>query len=211
MTSVLETYLGWEEPQHLADCRRPHWSVDIRTDDNEFRNRHGSDAHACPNESCSHSDRYPRTTVRIVCTSCQAATVIRGDEASTSRGMTANTTYGYGLPPRRLSGLLLWPGEPWLNIGHLRSADPYDFVVTRLGAKRVTEADAIGTITQGRGKRGAVVWHATAVPAPDGKFGYGRIRWTRASDGRDGAPLRSVAAAAKWIAAQLTNASRGER
>ncbi|MGW5123019.1 hypothetical protein ACWEQ7_02960 [Streptomyces sp. NPDC004069] len=209
MTSVIETYLGWQEPRHLADCRKPDWSVQWRTDDNELRDRHAGDKHACPNEACDHADRYPRTTVRIVCTSCQAAFVIRGEADRISRGMTSTTTYGYGLPPRRLSGLLLWPGEPWLNLGSYRSADPYDFVVTPLGVKRVTQADVVGTITQGRGKRGAVIWTATALPDPDGTHGYGRIRWNRVSDGRDGTPLRSVAAAAKWITAQTTSAKKG--
>ncbi|WP_225080486.1 MULTISPECIES: hypothetical protein [unclassified Streptomyces] len=209
MTSVIESYLGWQEPEHLAGCKRPHWSVDFRTDDDAFRDRHGSDKHACPNEGCDHGDSYPRTTVRIVCTSCQAAVVIRGQADRINQGMTANTTHGYGLPPRRLAGLLLWPGEPWLNVGRLGTADPYDFIVTPLGVKKPSQADVIGTITQGRGKRGAVIWTATALPATDGTYGYGCIRWTRASDGRDGTPLRSVAAAAKWINAQIANPQTG--
>lgn len=203
MTSVIETYLGWDEPQHLAGCKRPSWSVDFRTDDNEFRERNGGGKHACPNESCDHGDRYPRTTVRVVCTSCQAALVIRGEEAHARWGITANSTYGYGLPPRRLAGLLLWPGEPWLKVDRLGNTDPYDFVVTRPGVKRPAEADVVGTITQGRGKRGAVIWTATALPDPNGKVGYGRIRWSCVSDDADGTPLRSVAAAAKWITARL--------
>ncbi|MFF7900000.1 hypothetical protein ACFZCV_14565 [Streptomyces sp. NPDC007920] len=202
MTSVIETYLGWEEPQHLAACRKPDWSVDFRTDDNEFRDRHGSDKHACPNEACDHGDRYQRTTVRIVCTSCQAAFVIRGEADGISRGMTANTTYGYGLPPRRLAGLLLWPGEPWLNLGSYRSADPYDFVVTPQGVKKPTQADVVGTITQSRGKRGAVTWSAGALPTPGQ---YGRFNWGRTNEDT----LRSVAAAAKWIAAQTADTRTG--
>ncbi|MFD5468853.1 hypothetical protein [Streptomyces sp. NPDC127105] len=200
MTSVIETYLGWQQPEHLADCRKPDWAVDFRTDD-EFRDRHGSDKHACPNEDCDHGDRYQRTTVRIVCTSCQAAVVIRGEADGISQGMTANTTYGFGLPPRRLAGLLLWPGEPWLDLGHLRRADPYDFVVTRPGVKRVTEADVVGVISQSRGKRGAVTWAAAALPTP-GR--YGRFNWGRTNEDT----LRSVAAAAKWITAQTTAAKK---
>ncbi|MFJ2719406.1 hypothetical protein [Streptomyces sp. NPDC087437] len=198
MTSVIETYLGWQESEHLAGCRKPDWTVDFRTDDNEFRGRHDGEAHSCPNDDCGHGDRYRRTTVRIVCPSCQAATIIRGEADGISQGMTANTTYGYGLPPRKLAGLLLWPGEPWLNLGSYRSADPYDFVVTRPSVKRVTEADVVGVITQSRGKRRAVTWSAAALPTP-GR--YGRFNWDRTNEDT----LRTVAAAAKWIAAQLAD------
>ncbi|WP_411090829.1 hypothetical protein [Streptomyces sp. 049-1] len=203
MTSALETYLGWEDAQHRADCKRPSWRVDFRTDHGDYRDRLGGQAHACANDTCDHSDRTSRTTVRIVCPSCQAAIVIRGGEASTSRGMTLDTTYGYGQPPRTMAGLLLWPGEPWLNLGRLRSDEPYDYVVTRKGAKRVTEADIVGIITQHRGKRGAIVWQAGALPIP-GK--YQRFNWERLSEDR---PLRTVAAAAKWIAAQLAEQQTG--
>ncbi|MEU9654433.1 hypothetical protein AB0E00_36830 [Streptomyces sp. NPDC048110] len=197
MTSVLETYLGWQQPQHLAGCRRLSWQVDLRTDHGEYRDRLGGQAHACANDTCDHGDRTSRTTVRIVCPSCQAALVIRGDEASTSQGMTATMTYGYGQQPRTMAGLLLWPGEPWLNFGRLSSDEPYDYVVTRKGVKRVTEADVVGVITQRRGKRGAVVWVAGALPTP-GK--YQRFNWERLTEDK---PLRTVAAATKWIAAQL--------
>ncbi|MBZ6175559.1 hypothetical protein KVH24_23300 [Streptomyces olivaceus] len=200
MSSVLETYLGWEEPQHLEGCKRPSWQVDFRTDHDELRDRLGGDAHACANDTCDHSDRLARTTVRIVCSSCPAAVVIRGDEASASQG--AHTTHGYGQQPRTMAGLLLWPGEPWLYFGRLSTDEPYDYVVTRKGVKRVTEADVVGVITQTRGKRGAVVWQAGAQPTPS-KYGgkYARFNWERVSGDK---PLRTVAAAAKWIAAQLT-------
>ena len=201
MTSVLETYLGWEEPKHMASCKRPAWSVDIRTDDDEVRDRLGGEAHACPNDECQHGDRYARTTVRIVCRSCQAAMVVRGEEAGTSQG--AGVTDGYGQPPRTMAGLLLWPGEPWLNIGRLRSDEPYDYVVTRKGVTRVTEADVVGVITQGRGKRGATVWGAGALPTP-GK--YVRLNWGCTNKDQ---PARSVAAAAKWIAARLAEQQPG--
>jgi ribosomal protein L37AE/L43A len=196
VTTALETYLGWEELQHLAGCPKPAWSVDVRTDLDELRKGYRGE-HTCPNEECGHSNRYERTTVRIVCRSCQAAVVIRGEDVSTSRGMTVNTTWGYGQKPRTMAGLLLWPGEPWLDFGRLSSDEPYDYVVTRTGVKQVTEADVVGIITQRRGKRGGTMWEAGALPAP-GK--YARLNWTRASGDK---PLRTVAAAAKWIAAQL--------
>lgn len=207
MTTAIETYLGWEQPTHYAGCKRPSWSVDFRTDHDEFRARHGGEKHDCPNEDCDHGDRYARTTFRIVCPSCHAAVVIRGEDAHTSRGHAAHTTHGFGMPAQRVAGLLLWPGEPWLDVGRLRSDEPHDFVVTRPGVKCVIEADVVGQIRQGRGKRGGVIWVATALPAPDGKFGYGRLRFAHASDD---SPLRSVPAAARWVAAQVAATSGGE-
>ncbi|WP_435252072.1 hypothetical protein [Streptomyces tendae] len=207
MTTALGTYLGWEQPQHRGTCSRPSWQVDIRTEDGELRRRYGGDSHTCPNDSCDHSDNYPRTTVRIVCPSCQAALVVDGEAGRTSQGPAAATTHGYGVPPRRIAGLLLWPGEPFLSFGRLSTDEPHDFVVTRPGVKRVTKEDVVGQIAQGRGKRGAITWTATAVPSADGPYGYGPIRWARATD--DAKPLRSVTGAAKWIAAQLAEQQTG--
>lgn len=201
MTSVLETYLGWDEPQHLAGCKRPAWSVDIRTDRDELRDRLVEGAHACANEECQHGSRYDRTTVRIVCRSCQAALVVRGEDASISEG--AHVTHGYGHPPRTVAGLLLWPGETWLYFGRLSSDEPYDFVVTRKGVTRVTESDVVGVITQGRTKRRAVIWNAGALPTP-GK--YARFNWGATNEDK---PARTVAAATKWIAARLAEQQTG--
>lgn len=198
MTTVQSTYLGWEQPEHLDGCKRPVWHVDFRTDPEEFRGRHDGAAHACANDECGHGDRYPRTTVRVVCTSCQAALVIQGDDCHTSWGRTADTTYGFGLPPRKLAGLLLWPGEPFLDFGRYRSDEPYDLLVTRPGVKRVAREDVVGVIMQTRGKRGAVTWSAAVGPR-DSKYLRGRIDWSRHSG--DDATLRSVTAAARWVAA----------
>jgi hypothetical protein len=206
VTTVQGTYLGWEEPQHLAGCKRPQWSVDFRTDSDQFRYEYrGGDSrsHSCPNEDCGHSNQYPRTTVRVVCTSCQAALVVRGEDCGISQGMTRNTTHGYGLPPRRVAGLLLWPGEPFIDFGRLSTDEPYDLLVTRPGVKRVTRPDVVGVIMQTRGKRGAVTWSA-AVDPRDSKYLRGRIDWARRS-GDDGA-LRTVTAAARWIGARLAEA-----
>ncbi|MFF7521218.1 hypothetical protein [Streptomyces pseudovenezuelae] len=200
MTTVQATYLGWEQPEHLEGCKRPQWSVDFRTDPEEFRRRHDGEAHSCPNEDCGHDDRYPRTTVRVVCTSCQAALVVRGEDCGISQGTTANTTYGYGLPPRRIAGLLLWPGEPFLDFGRLSSDEPYDLLVTRPGVKSVTRADVVGVIMQTRGKRGAITWSA-AVDPRDSKYLRGRIDWARHS--ADDGALRTVTAAARWVGARL--------
>lgn len=207
MTITLETYVGWEEPQHFAGCKSPRWLVDWRTDDKQLRRRYEGVAHECANDECQHGGWFQRTTVRIVCPSCQLAVVIRGEEAGTSEGTAAATTHGYGLPPRKVAGLLLWPGEPYLHYGRLSSDEPYDFVVTGPRVKKVTEADVVGTISQSRGKRDAVTWSATALPSPEGPYGYGRIRWAKAST--DGSPLRTVNAAARWVGARLAEAGGG--
>lgn len=209
MTTVQATYLGWEQPEHLAGCKRPAWNVDFRTDPEEFRYRYaGGDSHphSCPNDECEHGDRYPRTTVRIVCTSCQVAVVIVGEECHTSRGMTANTTHGFGLPPRKVAGLLLWPGEPFLDFGRLSTDEPYDFLVTGPGVKRVTRANVVGVIMQTRGKRGGVTWSAAVGPC-DSKYLRGRIDWSRHSG--DETTLRTVMAAARWVGARLAEEQAG--
>ncbi|GEC02989.1 hypothetical protein SSP24_06440 [Streptomyces spinoverrucosus] len=206
MTTVQDTYLGWEQPEHLPTCERAQWLVDFRTGEGEFRERFSGDAHKCPNDVCGHGDWYERTTVRIVCPSCQVAFVFRG-EGDINSGTLANTTHGYGLPPRRVAGLLLWPGEPFLNFGRMSSDEPYDFLVTRPGVQRVTRADVVGAIMQTRGRRGGITWTAAVEPR-DSKYSPGQIDWAR--DSGDTA-LRSVTAAAKWIGAQLPpTASGGE-
>ncbi|MEU3254238.1 hypothetical protein [Streptomyces sp. NPDC006997] len=207
MSRAIDTYLGWSQPQHLGDCKRPDWAVDVRTEPREWRDRHGDAPHDCPNDSCAHGDYYAETTVRIVCRSCQSAVVITGEECHTSEGSTAHTTHGYGLPPRRAAGLLLWPGEPWLNLGHLRRDEPYDYVVTRTGERRVTADNVVGQISQGRGRRGAVIWHAAAVSDPDGPHGLKPVRWAYATG--DASPLRSVGAAARWVGARLAEHASG--
>lgn len=209
MTTAIDTYLGWDQPEHFDGCKRPTWSVTFRRDERELRGRGGMEAHDCANEACQHGDWYARTTVRVVCTSCQAALVVRGEDAGMSSGSAKNTTHGYGLPPRRVAGLLLWPGEPYLNFGRLRSDEPYDLVVTRPGVKTVSEADIVGLIGQSIGKRHATTWTAAALPSPDGPYGVGQhIRWSKVST--DGKPLRSVGAAARWVAARLAEAEAGE-
>jgi hypothetical protein len=200
--STLDTYLGWEQPKHFEGCKRPVWVIDFRTDEDNLRARHGGCRHSCANEECGHGDRAPRLTVRIVCHSCQATFVVDGEDASGHWGTAKVTTWGYGLPPRRVAGLLLWPAEPLYHFGRLSTDEPFDMVVTGLGVKTVTEADVVGLIQQGRGKRDAVTWTAAAVPSPDGEYGAGqRIRWSVVS--LEDKPLRSVAAAAKWVAARV--------
>ncbi|MGV9427102.1 hypothetical protein ACWDO7_22800 [Streptomyces sp. NPDC003656] len=216
MISALDTYLGWDQPQHLPGCKRPAWDVGIRTEERELRSRSYNEPplkHSCPEEFCEHGNTFDRTVVRIVCTSCGMAQVITG-EATPETGVSTTCTriLGYGLPPRTAAGLLLWPGQPWLPSGLREASERHDFVVTRPKAKHVAEDVIVGQITQGRGERGGVVWTALAVPDPNGSYGYGqRIHWRYANDGRGrgGSPLRSVPAAARWIGERLAESDGG--
>lgn len=188
-----ESYLGWAELRHRDSCKRPVWTVDVKTEPAVRRRNINSTApHACPDEECGHGPTLNETTVRIVCPSCGAVVIVRNEH-----GLKQMSTrhLGYGLPPRRLSGLLLWPGEPYINVGRLNSDEPHDFIVTRPGVTRPVRDDLVGEIGQSRTQRGAVRYHALAGLSPDGQYGYGDVRWTVATEG-----LRTVAAAAKWIA-----------
>jgi hypothetical protein len=209
MTTVQDTYLGWEQLTHAGGCKRPVWEVDLRARQDSWRYKaslaHEERAeHKCADEFCSHGSRFDELTVRIVCRSCGMAEVITGERnEDTGRSSTHAKHLGYGLPPRRIAGLLLWPGEPWLNVGRAVSDEPHDFLVTGLGVERVTKDVVAGQVTQTRGKRGGLIWTAAAVPAEDGPYGVGlgRIRWARVQEG-----FKTLAAAAKWIAAQLAEA-----
>ena len=213
MTSALDTYLGWEKPGHMRDCKKPAWDVSVRVLEGEYRSGHGFHGepvvrHACADkEYCDHGAKYDATVVRVVCHSCGAAQVISGEKTpDTGQSLTSTKWLGYGLAPRQAAGLLLWPGTPWLTPGRAESAEPHDFVVTRLKAREVTEDTVVGQISQSRGDRGGVVWTALAGPGEGGQFGYGsRIRFEHANDGRGrgGRPIRSVAAAARWIGERL--------
>lgn len=210
MTSALDSYLGWEKPEHRRECKRPEWDVTFRTEEKAYRHVGYGEAplkHQCTDEYCEHGNSFDQTVIRIVCKSCGAARVISGEKTEDTGETITSTTYlGYGLAPRKVAGLLLWPGTPWLDIGRIREAEPHDFVVTRLKVKEVTETTVVGQITQGRGDRGGVVWSTLAVPNPNGSYGYvQRVRFEHANDGRGrgGPPLRSVTAAARWIGARL--------
>jgi len=210
VTSALDSYLGWEKPGHRRGCAKPAWDVSLRTEEKKYRHVDYVEAplkHECPDEYCRHGNSFDRAVVRIVCYSCGAARVITGEKTEdTGESITSATHLGYGLPPRKVAGLLLWPGIPWLDVGRLREAEPHDFVVTRLKTKEVTKDTLVGQISQSRGDRGGVVWTALAVPSPTGQFGYvSAVSFEHANDGRGrgGSPLRSVAAAARWIGTRL--------
>ncbi|MFE4649321.1 hypothetical protein [Streptomyces sp. NPDC056707] len=195
--TLQDTYLAWDALDHSSDCSRPEWTVDVRTDHDAFRARQAGLAHSCPTEGCDHSDRYDRTSIRIVCRSCGRAQIFTGD--AESRQSTCTAALGYGQQPRKAAGLFLYPGEPLLfGWGNPTDNDPTGYLVTRKAVDRVQADDLVGQIAQERGSRGAIRWTALAGPAADGPYGYGRVRWSQASE-----EMRSVAAAAKWIAACL--------
>lgn len=196
MSSVETTYLGWTEPAHYEGCARPRWEVDYRTEYDVFRGRHGGPEHQCPNESCGHhGDRYDRTTIRLVCRSC-ARTYTLSAHAS---GLYSAGNLGIGQPPLKKAGLWLWPGEPLLRLKG--NEPPASFLATRDRVERVQREDVVGAMSWGLTHRGRDIWSAVAVPNTEGPYGYGEIRWAKGAQ-----ELRSLAAAAKWIAGQYAEA-----
>lgn len=203
MTTATSTYLGWDLLVHFKGCEKPAWTVDVRTKHDEWRGRDGGEKHDCPNEECWHSDRLTRTTLRIVCLSCSRAYMLDSEEELRA-GSPSTITKGYGEAPRRVAGLLLWPGDPFLYFGRLSTPEPWDFVVTRAGVTRVTEDDVVGVISQASGKRGARCWSVVAARSDEGPYGLSPLRFAHAAE-----RLRTVAAAAKWTAARLAEAETG--
>lgn len=203
MSDAQTTYLGWEHFSHHDGCAKPTWDVAIRTEDGYRRGPGaGLAEHSCPNEDCGHNGKVERFTVRIVCRSCGAAHLVDGEEPA--RAWRSTRSIGYGQPPVKRAGLLLWPDAPLDDWG--RDPQPWEYLVTRPGVTRVTEDDVVGILGQGSGPRGALRWWAGAVPTSKGPYGnLARLRWAHSS--RD---HKTTAAAAKWIAAQLA-AEGGEQ
>ncbi|MGW1295116.1 hypothetical protein [Streptomyces sp. NPDC002533] len=196
MSLLTDSYLAWEEIAHRPDCAKPSWTVDTRIEDGVFRGVSGGTSHACPNEECGHGERYTKTSLRVVCSSCGVALIMSGDDD----GMRSTSTkaLGYGQPPKKAGGLWLYPGAPLLfGWGHGETDEPEGYLVTRARVERVTVDNIIGVIHKARGPRRGVQWSATSVPDPKGEFGYGLVRWARARG-----EFRSFTAAAKWIAVQ---------
>lgn len=211
MKSTLDTYLGWSELEHAEGCKRPLVKTAWRLDEQEYRRDRGYGEpplnHKCADhEYCGHGNDFTKVTVRIVCVTCTAAQLITGEDTESTRTLpTTTTVLGYGLAPRQAAGLLLWPAKAWLDLGD-RDDEPHDFVVTRTGVKTVTAETVVGQIIQGRGKLGGLVWTTLAVADPEGRYGFGQpVRYVHRNDGRGdgGSPLRTVKAAARWIAARL--------
>ncbi|MFJ9889841.1 hypothetical protein ACIQRW_28855 [Streptomyces sp. NPDC091287] len=196
MSTLTDSYLAWDGLAHRPGCAKPSWTVDTRTEDGAFRTVIGGPSHACPNEECGHSQRYTKTSLRVVCSSCGLALIMSGDSDGLQR--TSTKELGYGQPPKKAGALWLYPGAPLLfGWGHGEHEEPEGYLVTRTRVDRVTVDNVIGSIHKASGPRQGVQWSAAAVPDPKGEYGYGLVRWARACG-----ELRSLTAAAKWIAAQ---------
>jgi hypothetical protein len=203
--SVTDTYFGWSELRHEAGCKRPNWEIDTRTDHEVWRPRtRGSDVdHRCADDECGHGQRWDPTTIRIVCRSCGQAHIITTEQ----RVVPTDTNFlGFGQAPRKVAGLLLWPGEPLTTFG-MSVRDglhvPYQLLVTGPGVTRPVREDLLGEITQTLTRRGAVRYGAVAGLSPEGEFGFGEFRWEAAAE-----HLRSIPAAVKWIAAHVHDRDR---
>ncbi|MEU9386893.1 hypothetical protein AB0D38_40745 [Streptomyces sp. NPDC048279] len=211
MITALDSYLGWDEPEHKKGCKRPGWDVHYRTEDHQYRSTgYGEEPprHKCTDEYCEHSNAFRRLIIRHVCKACGVALVISGERTEQTRiSETSTQVLGYGLPPRQVAGLLLWPGHPWLRMGMLEDGEePHDFVVTRPRVREVTPETVMGQLTLGRGKLNGLVWTALAVPSKDGRYGLtAQLRFRHANDGKGGGgkPMRTLTAAARWIGARL--------
>ncbi|MFE5098029.1 hypothetical protein ACFRCI_49410 [Streptomyces sp. NPDC056638] len=60
----------------------------------------------------------------------------------------------------------------------------------------------MGAVTEGRGKRGATIWYAAVGPdfRPPARGLSGFAIWDKNNDGK---PFPTVAAAAKWVRAEV--------
>ncbi|MFI8365298.1 hypothetical protein ACIGD1_34740 [Streptomyces sp. NPDC085612] len=197
-SDALAAHLEWEPFSHRADCSKPVWEVDHQIVYDKLRHRHEGPEHACPNEECGHRDHYDRITVRLLCRACDTVRLIGGEEHTNETTTTARI--GYGQPPKRVAGLWLYPGPPLL---HLREYNtPGAYLCSRERVDRLSEKDIVGAVSEGRGKRGATVWHAAVGPEfhPPARGLSGYAVWAKNSGEK---PFTSVTAAAKWVAAEL--------
>ncbi|MGA5598999.1 hypothetical protein ACPCSE_32685 [Streptomyces cellulosae] len=204
-SDAIAAHLEWQPLAHRPDCAKPVWEVDQQTVASKLRPRREGPEHSCPNEECGHRDHYDRITLRVLCRSCGTAHLISGEEYTTRTTTTVRT--GYGQPPKRVAGLWLYPGPPLLD---LRGYDsPGAYLCSRNKVDRLSEDDIVGTVTEGRGKRGGTVWHAAVGPdfrpPAGGLSGY--ALWAKTSGEK---PFTSVTAAAKWVAAELDAAATTE-
>jgi hypothetical protein len=197
-TSALAAHLGWRPFGHRPDCAQPSWEVTQQHESDARRTLRGGPEHACPNEDCGHSAHYDKVTVRVLCRSCDTVHLISGEE-HTSRSTTTAST-GYGQAPRKAAGLWLYPGPPLLD---WRDAGPGGYLCSLAKVERLTQDDIVGAIGEGRGARGATTWSAGALPTWNPPAA-GRAdlfpTWAR---GSGDTTFKTVAAAAKWVKAQV--------
>lgn len=203
-SDALVAHLGWRPFQHRDGCARPVWEVDQQAETDARRDRRGG-GHSCPAEDCGHHDHYDKVTVRLLCRSCAMVHLISGEERSSTMTTTAST--GYGQPPKKTGGLWLYPGPPLL---HWPSAGPSGYLCSRKHVERLAPEDVVGALGEGRGPRGAVTWSAGALPtwkpSVTGSGTFPLPTWTKGAD----AQFRTVAAAAKWVKAQVDAAGAGK-
>ncbi|MFJ6889872.1 hypothetical protein ACIQRC_34200 [Streptomyces californicus] len=202
-SDAIAAHLGWQPFGHRADCAKPVWEVDQQTQSDRLRPRYEGMEHACPNEECGHRAHFDQITLRVLCRSCGIVHLISGEEYTTRTTNTVRT--GYGQPPKKVAGLWLYPGPPLLD---LRGYDsPGAYLCSRQKVDRLSEKDIVGSITEGRGKRGRTVWHGAIGPDffPWGLTGY--ANWAKNSGEK---LFTSVTGAAKWVAAALDAAATEE-
>ncbi|MFE3601349.1 hypothetical protein [Streptomyces sp. NPDC059142] len=204
-SDAIAAHLDWQPFRHRPDCAKPVWEVDHQAVADALRSRRGGPEHTCPNEECGHHDHYDRITVRLLCRSCDTVHLISGEEHTTRTTTTVHT--GYGQPPKKVAGLWLYPGPPLLDWKlSEKTGEPGAYLCSRVKIERLSEKDIVGVVTEGRGKRGATIWHAAIGPDfhPPARGLSGYATWAKNSGEK---PFTSVTAAAKWVAAELDAAA----
>jgi hypothetical protein len=203
-SDAIAAHLEWQPFRHRPDCAKPVWEVDQQAASDKRRPRREGPEHGCPNEECGHHDHYDVITLRVLCRSCGTVHLISGEEYTTRTTTTAST--GYGQPPKKVGGLWLYPGPPLLD---WKDAGPSAYLCSREKADRLSEENIVGAVTEGRGKRGATVWHAAIGPdfKPPARGLSGFAVWAKNSGDK---PFGTVAAAAKWVTAELDAAAATE-
>ncbi|MER6314422.1 hypothetical protein ABT237_11710 [Streptomyces sp. NPDC001581] len=202
-SDALAAHLEWQPFAHRPDCAKPVWEVDHQIVSDKRRPRRGGPEHGCPNDECGHRDHYDVITVRVLCRSCGTVHLIGGEEYTRRTTTTART--GYGQTPKRVGGLWLYPGPPLLDLSW-EASDPGAYLCSREKVDGLSEENIVGAITEGRGKRGATVWHAAIGPDfhPPARGLSGYATWAKNSGEK---PFTSVSAAAKWVTAELEAAA----
>ncbi|WP_392967266.1 hypothetical protein [Streptomyces sp. LN245] len=197
MQLIESLYLGWSPLDHPADCPKPTWDVvEIRHDEGGRIVQTGAEHHACANDTCSHADSFGRVQLRLLCRDCGSIRTITGEGLTQVPSTVADS--GWGLAPRKVSGVWLWPGQPAAP-----GSEPHDYLVTRSRAAAVTTESLYGIITRYRDASGTPCWIAGALPDEDGEHQVHSLRWRHRSAG-----LADLDAAAAWIAGAETRAQR---
>ena len=193
---AITAHLDWQPFRHGPDCAEPAWEVAQQTEADQRRPRRDGPEHECPNEECGHHGYYDRIAVRVLCRSCGIVHLIGGEE-HTSRTTTTVRT-GYGQAPKKAGGLWLYAGPPLLDLRDYTT--PGAYLCSLEEVDQLSQKDVVGAITEGRGKRGATVW--SAAVGPDFQQGY--TVWAKNSGDKT---FSTVAAAAKWVTAELNAAA----